>query len=182
MSDESAAASSAANAASPAASVASQGPAPDAEAPWFDGTLDEAGLEKLGRELATQLTPPAFVALRGDLGAGKSVLARAIARALGVSETMPSPTYNLLLRYPAAQGREVIHLDLYRLSGPDEIFELGWQDLGADHEVVLCEWPERAEGELPESRVEVRLAAVKGEPALRHVQVTIPADPPEVRR
>lgn len=166
-----------------AASQASAGHATTGSvAPWFDGTLDEAGLEALGRELAAQLTPPAFVALRGDLGAGKSVLARAIARALGVAETMPSPTYNLLLRYPAAGGREVLHLDLYRLSGPDEIFELGWQDLGADHEVVLCEWPERAEGELPETRVEVRLAAVKGEPSLRRVQVQMLGGRPAVRR
>jgi tRNA threonylcarbamoyladenosine biosynthesis protein TsaE len=172
VSDETAAASQAAAGAAAAGS----------RAPWFDGTLDEAGLQALGRELAAQLTPPAFVALRGDLGAGKSVLARAIARALGVTGTMPSPTYNLLLRYPAAEGREVIHLDLYRLAGPDEIFELGWQDLGADHEVVLCEWPERAENELPPSRVEVQLAAVAGEPTLRHVQVQVLGEQPEVRR
>ena len=162
--------------------AASQAPAPDAQAPWFDGTLDEAGLEELGRELATQLTTPAFVALRGDLGAGKSVLARAIARALGVSDTMPSPTYNLLLRYTASGRREVVHLDLYRLSRPDEVFELGWDDLGADHEVVLCEWPERAESELPPSRIEVQLAAVAGAPTLRRVQVQMPGDRPAVRR
>lgn len=100
---------------------------------------------------------PAFFALRGELGAGKSVLARAIARGAGVDAVMPSPTFNLVFRYEAARGFDVVHLDLYRLELPDDVWQLGWRELGADHELVLVEWPERAEALLPVDRWDIML-------------------------
>lgn len=133
--------------------------------------LDQAALEAWGRRIGTEATPPLFIALRGPLGAGKSVLARAIARGAGVTEAVPSPTYNLLLRYAVDRGT-LVHLDLYRLADPDELWELGWQDLGADDEVVLVEWPERAGPHLPDARHEVLLAPVAGHPGLREVFVS----------
>jgi len=98
------------------------------------------------------------LALRGELGAGKSVLARAVARGAGVRGPMPSPTFNLLFRYRGAGGTEVVHLDLYRLEDPDEVWELGWRELGAGDEIVLIEWPERAEALLPPDRWDIYLA------------------------
>lgn len=95
-------------------------------------------------------------ALHGDLGAGKSVLARAIAHGAGVQASMPSPTFNLLFRYET-RDRTISHLDLYRLIDPEEVWELGWRELGEDHEIVLIEWPERAEALLPEPRWAVTL-------------------------
>ena len=103
---------------------------------------------------------PAFFALRGELGAGKSVLARAIARGAGVTNLMPSPTFNLLFRYRAARGIDVVHLDLYRIEQPEDVFELGWRELGDGPELVLVEWPERAEELLPSDRWDIRLETV----------------------
>src|SRR5690606_31187178 len=90
--------------------------------------MDEKGLERWGEQVGGKLRPPLYIALRGDLGAGKSTLARALARGAGVGEAMPSPTFNLLFRYAAAPGVAVVHLDLYRLEDPEEIWELGWED------------------------------------------------------
>ena len=94
--------------------------------------------------------------LRGDLGAGKSVLARSIARGAGVTSAMPSPTFNLVYRYASRRGT-VVHIDLYRLDLPDDVWELGWRELGAGDDIVLVEWPERAEELLPPDRWEITL-------------------------
>lgn len=131
--------------------------------------VDEEGVEALGRLLARTLTPPAFVALRGPLGAGKSVLTRALARGLGVRGPIPSPTYPLLLRHPAEGGVELVHLDLYRLDDPQEIWELGWEELGAEGEIVVVEWAGRAGPHLPARHLDVTLALVPGHPDLREV-------------
>jgi tRNA threonylcarbamoyladenosine biosynthesis protein TsaE len=125
-----------------------------------------------GRRIGAEAEPPLFVALSGPLGAGKSVLARAIARGAGVQGPVPSPTFNLLFRYPATHERQIVHLDLYRIAGPAELRELGWYELGAEDELVLVEWPERAGDELPPDRWEVTLSAVEGRPSLRDVKVT----------
>jgi len=119
----------------------------------------------VGREVGR----PAWFALRGDLGAGKSVLARAIARGAGVAALMPSPTFNLAFRYEGGDGAVVWHLDLYRLTSEDQVLELGWCDLGADDEIVLVEWPERAAGHLPADRWDIHLDAHPSDPGLRVV-------------
>ncbi len=121
---------------------------------------------RVGREVGR----PAWFALRGDLGAGKSVLARAIARGAGVAAPMPSPTFNLVFRYEGGDGAVVWHLDLYRLTSEDQVLELGWWDLGADAEIVLVEWPERAAGLLPADRWDIHLDAHPSDPGLRHVR------------
>jgi tRNA threonylcarbamoyladenosine biosynthesis protein TsaE len=131
--------------------------------------MTEPQLEAWGEAVGRRASPPLFIALRGDLGAGKSVLARAIARGAGVQQSMPSPTFNLLFRYPAGGTTEVVHLDLYRLEGPEQVWPLGWRELGAAHEIVLVEWPERAESLLPPDRWDV-LLSVAGEDT-RHVQL-----------
>jgi tRNA threonylcarbamoyl adenosine modification protein YjeE len=100
---------------------------------------------------------PVVLALRGELGAGKSVLARAIARGAGVTAGMTSPTFNLLFRYETPRGITISHLDLYRLEDPAEVWELGWRELGEGHDIVLIEWPERAEELLPARRWDVFL-------------------------
>jgi len=129
----------------------------DRGAPGGTPVLDEDRLVRWGREVGTRVEPPLFLGLRGELGAGKSVLARAIARGAGVEAVMPSPTFNLLFRYRGRGGLEVVHLDLFRLDDPDELWELGWEELGRDRELVLVEWPERAGELLPFPRWEIRL-------------------------
>ena len=142
------------------------------------GPFDESGLEAWGHRLGTWLVAqPAglFIGLRGDLGAGKSVLARAIAHGAGVRATMPSPTFNLVFRYATPSGRLVAHLDLYRLKDPSEIWELGWEELSGGDEIALVEWPERARALLPHDRWEIALMPVS-DPAHRLMSVQLFGD------
>ena len=121
--------------------------------------LDREAVEAWGRAIGQRAETPLVVALRGELGAGKSVLARAIARGAGVASAMPSPTFNLVYRYEPHSDLEIWHLDLYRLEDADEVWELGWRELGEGRQIVLVEWPERAEELLPPDRWDVELSA-----------------------
>ncbi|MGH7463588.1 MAG: tRNA (adenosine(37)-N6)-threonylcarbamoyltransferase complex ATPase subunit type 1 TsaE [Longimicrobiales bacterium] len=133
-------------------------------------TLTEAQLVAWGERVGATIGTPVFVALRGDLGAGKSVLARAIARGAGVVAVMPSPTFNLVFRYAGRDGIEVVHMDLYRLERPEEVWALGWSELGAANEIALVEWAERAGSLLPPDRWDIRIDIAA--PALRTVTAT----------
>ena len=104
--------------------------------------LTEAELVAWGERIGEAADPPLFLALRGDLGAGKSTLARAIARGAGVEGPVPSPTFNLLFRYETPRGVTLAHLDLYRLEDPEEVWELGWGELPEAREIVVVDWPD----------------------------------------
>lgn len=138
--------------------------------------LSELELEAYGEAIGATVRAPVFFALRGDLGAGKSVLARAIARGAGVSASMPSPTFNLVFRYESARGLDIVHLDLYRLEQAADVWELGWRDLGADDEIVIVEWPERARELLPDDRWDVQLDVVSAD--RRDLTLTPVGNPP----
>lgn len=116
---------------------------------------DAHATDVLGHALAATRPQPAVVHLHGDLGAGKSTLARALLRALGVTGTVRSPTYTLVERYPV-DGGEAWHLDLYRIGDPGELDFLGLDEGGAV--LWLIEWPERGRGATPAPDLEVRLA------------------------
>ena len=116
---------------------------------------DAHATDVLGHALAATRPQPAVVHLHGDLGAGKSTLARALLRALGVTGTVRSPTYTLVERYPV-EGGEAWHLDLYRIGDPGELDFLGLDEGGAV--LWLVEWPERGRGATPAPDLEVRLA------------------------
>ncbi|MGQ9370922.1 tRNA (adenosine(37)-N6)-threonylcarbamoyltransferase complex ATPase subunit type 1 TsaE [Azospirillum sp. ST 5-10] len=119
---------------------------------------DESATEALARRLAPHLGRGDVLLLKGDLGAGKTAFARALIRALagdGEAE-VPSPTFTLVQTYDTPAG-PVWHFDLYRLSGPEEVEELGW-DEAADG-VALVEWPDRLGPLLPRNRFELTLAA-----------------------
>lgn len=124
----------------------------------FAATLalpDEAATEALGARIAAGLGPGEVVALEGDLGAGKTVLARAILRALGVMGAIPSPTFVLVQHYETT-GPAVSHYDLYRIVDASELDELGLDDAMAQG-AVLIEWPERAADRLPANALHVAL-------------------------
>lgn len=147
--------------------------------------LTEAEVVAWGRSVGRQVEPPLFVTLSGGLGAGKSVLARAIGVGAGVTGDMPSPTYNLVLRHEGRAGSagvSVVHVDLYRLSGPEDLWEVGWSDLGGPGDIVLVEWPERAAEGMPPDRWDVELTPVPGAPAKRRLSVralsAAPTPPP----
>ncbi|MDR6992326.1 tRNA (adenosine(37)-N6)-threonylcarbamoyltransferase complex ATPase subunit type 1 TsaE [Luteimonas sp. 3794] len=116
---------------------------------------DEAATQGLAEVLATHQPRGAVVHLQGDLGAGKSTLARAWLRALGVTGTVRSPTYTLVERYPV-DGGEALHLDLYRIGDAGELDFLGLDDI--DAALWLVEWPERGAAALPPADLEIRLA------------------------
>jgi tRNA threonylcarbamoyl adenosine modification protein YjeE len=124
---------------------------------------------RLGAGIASGLRPGDAVALWGDLGAGKTTLARAILRALGVSEDVPSPTFTLVQSYDT--NPPVAHYDLYRLKSSREIAELGFEDALTDG-AALVEWPERAPEYLPPDALHVRLGLLDG---VRNARVTGPA-------
>ena len=117
---------------------------------------DAAATDALGQRLAAQRPAHAVVHLYGDLGAGKSTLARALLRTLGVTGTIRSPTYTLVERYPLADGSEAWHLDLYRIGDPGELDFLGLDEGAAS--LWLVEWPQRAGAALPPADLRIDLA------------------------
>jgi tRNA threonylcarbamoyladenosine biosynthesis protein TsaE len=134
--------------------------------------LTEPDLVRWGARIGREVEGPLFIGLKGPLGAGKSVLARAVAAGAGVEGPVPSPTFNLMFEYATARGFPLIHMDLYRVLNEDELWELGWEDLGASAEVALVEWPERAGDLLPKDRWEIELIVPGPGSNLREVAVS----------
>ena len=108
---------------------------------------DAEATEQLGAQLARAATP-AVVYLHGDLGAGKTTLVRGLIHALGYDGKVRSPTYTLVEPY-ACKPCTVFHLDLYRLADAEELEWLGLRDMLEEPSLLLIEWPERGEGQLP---------------------------------
>jgi tRNA threonylcarbamoyladenosine biosynthesis protein TsaE len=118
---------------------------------------DEAATRRLGTQLAALVRPGDVVALWGDLGSGKTTLARALIQALvGEDEEVPSPTFTLVQTYDGPEAT-LWHFDLYRLERPEDSLELGLEDALADG-LVLIEWPERLGRLLPRRRLDLSLA------------------------
>ncbi|HAU28563.1 MAG TPA: tRNA (adenosine(37)-N6)-threonylcarbamoyltransferase complex ATPase subunit type 1 TsaE [Rhodospirillaceae bacterium] len=120
--------------------------------PFCHDLADEAATIAFGRGIAALLRPGDVVALWGDLGAGKSCLARAIIMARKPEENeAPSPTFTLVQTYG-----DIWHFDLYRIREADEIYELGWDEAREDG-ILLIEWPDRLGTLLPENRLDITL-------------------------
>jgi tRNA threonylcarbamoyladenosine biosynthesis protein TsaE len=115
-----------------------------------DETLELAGT------VGELLRPGDVVALVGDLGAGKTVFARGVARALGVTEPVLSPSFTIVREY---DGRTpLVHVDVYRIDTVQELHDLGFEELVRDDAVTLVEWGDMIDGLLPADRLDVRLA------------------------
>lgn len=112
--------------------------------------------EALGKRLAEGLVPGSVLALTGPLGAGKTTLAKAIARGLGVTETITSPTFTIVCEYES--GRlPLYHFDVYRVYDEDELFEMGFDDYLHGRGVCLVEWADLVEELLPENTLHIHL-------------------------
>lgn len=112
---------------------------------------------ELAAELAGELEAGTVIALHGDLGAGKTCFIQGFAAALGIDEPITSPTYTLIGEY---EGRLPLHhIDLYRLSGPEEALGIGLEEYFDDHGITAIEWAERAEGILPDNLLHIEIRA-----------------------
>lgn len=121
---------------------------------------DATHTQTLGSALASalqQLNSGAAIALKGDLGAGKTTLTRALLRAADYSGPVVSPSYTLVEPYELEQHR-LLHLDLYRIGDPEELEYLGWREWDAQRDWIIVEWPERGAGFLPDFDLVLSLA------------------------
>lgn len=130
--------------------------------------FDRDGLVAWGAAFGAALRAPSVITLTGDLGAGKTTLVQAICRGCGVTEPVTSPTFGLVHRYAGAVA-PVYHLDLYRLRGPGDLTNLGWDDILGERAVVCIEWPDRAEGALPAGLHALTLEHIPGRANLRRL-------------
>jgi tRNA threonylcarbamoyl adenosine modification protein YjeE len=128
--------------------------------------LTERELRDWGQEFGRAAEAPLVVAISGDVGAGKTTLVQAICRGAGVREDVTSPTFALVHRYEGARF-PVYHLDLYRTRSPDELTQMGWDEIVEEHALVLIEWPERAGERLPSGALPLELEHVDGDPDRR---------------
>lgn len=136
-------------------------------------TRSEEETVQLGREIAARLPRRAVVLLIGNLGAGKTTLAKGIVGGLGAAqpEDVTSPTFTLIHEHgPSSSGARVYHVDLYRLERTEEVARLGLEEIFDRDAVVLIEWGERFPRLMPADRIEIRLES--GNADQRRIQVT----------
>jgi len=120
---------------------------------------------RIAAQIGSTIRDGAIVALQGDLGAGKTVMARSIARSLGIKERVTSPTFGLVMEYERPDKRWLYHLDMYRIENSDQASAFGVEEyLGAVDAVVIVEWPERI-AEIMENEAE------KGFLQLLHIKI-----------
>ncbi len=136
---------------------------------------DHETLEAWGRVLGAALPRPIVIALTGDLGAGKTTLARALCAGVGVIDVaaVTSPTFSLVQQYETTDGL-VVHVDLYRLRSDAELEALGWDEIVSTAQILLIEWPERVQSQLPAATIFISLSHDPQNPHRRVLRVRAP--------
>ncbi|MCF0144619.1 MAG: tRNA (adenosine(37)-N6)-threonylcarbamoyltransferase complex ATPase subunit type 1 TsaE [Firmicutes bacterium] len=118
---------------------------------------NEQDTERFGEELGRSAEPGRVIALIGDLGTGKTTLTKSIARGLGVTDTITSPTFNIIKQYDS--GRiPLYHFDVYRIADVDEMFELGYEEYFYGNGICVIEWADLIEDILPEDAMVIRIS------------------------
>lgn len=115
----------------------------------------EEDMLALGKRIAERLDRHGFIALYGDLGAGKTVFARGVAQSFGVDH-VSSPTFTIVCEYPTEP--KLYHFDAYRLSDADELYAIGYEDYLKERSLILMEWANLVESALPNERLDVSIA------------------------
>jgi len=123
-------------------------------------TESEAGTERAGEAFAAYLHPGDVIALYGGLGAGKTAFVRGLARGLGLSARVSSPTFTIVNEYPGAVP--LFHFDMYRLGSSDELFEIGWEDYIVRGGICAVEWSENVEDAFYSDTIRVRIDKLDG--------------------
>lgn len=127
-------------------------------------TRSQAETEALAQSLAGALFPGAFLALYGELGAGKTAFARGVARGLGI-QGITSPTFTIVQEYEGcAEKLPLFHFDAYRLSGGEELDAIGFEEYLLRKGIILMEWPEHVADALPKARMDVHIAGSGEQP------------------
>ena len=129
------------------------------------GTFDVSSVEetwKIARQLASELKPGDVVCLEGDLGAGKTTFVQGLAAALGVPGRVTSPTFCLVQEH-RGENALLVHMDLYRLRGEDDVLAIGWEDYLAEGAIVAVEWPERAGSLVPGDAIRIVFTHLEGD-------------------
>ena len=127
---------------------------------------------ELARQLAAELKPGDVVCLEGDLGAGKTTFTQGLAAALGVPGRVNSPTFCIVQEHRRQAtaddcSRLLVHMDLYRLHGEDDVIAIGWEDYLAEGAILVVEWPERAGALIPPDARHVVFTHLGGEESRR---------------
>lgn len=134
-------------------------------------TKSENETKIAARAVARQLEPTDIILLNGNLGAGKSVFARALIRTLSNDDALevPSPTFTVVQTYDTDYA-PIWHFDLYRIKSPEDIYELGWED-AAGNALVIIEWPERLAHLKPVNYIDIHITASDTEQNTRTIQI-----------
>ncbi len=125
---------------------------------------------QVATEIARLLRPGTVIALHGDLGAGKTTFVQGLAFALGLHRPVTSPTFTLSTEYQTPAFK-LVHMDLYRLTGPDDLLTIGYPEYLETGAVVAVEWPERAGDLIPPDALHVSFS-LTDDPATRLIEVT----------
>ena len=132
-------------------------------------THSEAETEQAGADFARTLPDGKVVAMYGELGSGKTAFVRGMARGMGLTCRVSSPTFTIVNEYEGP--RELIHFDMYRLGSADELFDIGWEDYLSRGGVCAVEWSENVEDALQDA-ISVTIEKDADEPATRHITIT----------
>lgn len=118
------------------------------------------GLPDVAERVIEQLNGRSVVVFRGEMGAGKTTLIRAIMAQLGSEDTISSPTFAIVNHYSTAEGEPVYHFDFYRINRIEEAYDFGYEEYFYSGDLCLVEWPEKIEGLLPDDVMTVRITAL----------------------
>lgn len=120
-----------------------------------DVTLE--GLPEVAKTIARSIDDGDTVLLEGDMGAGKTTLAKYLVRALGSADQVSSPTFSIVNQYAAQDGKTIYHFDFYRMDDPAEAFDMGYEEYFYGGCICIVEWGEKVEGLLPEKVSRIRI-------------------------
>lgn len=129
----------------------------------------ELETENIAREMAKNLKPGDTVALFGDLGAGKTAFVRGLAKGLSITDRVTSPTYAIVNEYKGPVP--LFHFDMYRLSGEDELFDIGLDDYLSRGGIIAVEWSENIEKALPKDCIKVIIRKIDGDENARELEI-----------